>query len=154
MVNEEKTMQMKLGGTGIGVGVPRTNLQVSGMNIIKFYFREGAKDSKVKKFGVHDLISIGNKSGAFIFSAFSTKWFDLDPKRDSWARNSHLLIGKKMKISASGIIAKWGSVSVVVKLFDKYNQGKELVNQCCVDVEGGIQFSELKVQGTVVRSAV
>jgi hypothetical protein len=59
-----------------------------------------------------------------------------------------------MKISASGIIAKWGSVSVVVKLFDKYNQGKELVNQCCVDVEGGIQFSELKVQGTVVRSAV
>jgi hypothetical protein len=56
MVNEEKTMQMKLGGTGIGVGVPRTNLQVSGMNIIKFYFREGAKDSKVKKIGVHDLI--------------------------------------------------------------------------------------------------
>lgn len=45
------------------------------------------------------------------------------------ARNANLLIGEKMQIEIYGVIAKWGSVDVVLALFNNYNEGEELLNQ-------------------------
>jgi hypothetical protein len=145
---------MKIGTIGFGVGIPRTNLQVSAINIVKIYLRHGPNDNNIVKLGVNDMVSVGGRSGAFIFSGFQTKWFELDPKKDGWARNPISLIGKKVRIKVSGVVAKLGSVDIVVTLFDKYNQGKDLVNQCCIEVEGGIQFSESKVMGVIERSEI
>jgi len=64
------------------------------------------------------------------------------------------LIGKKAQIEASGLVAKWGHVDIVITIFDKYNQGDELVNQCCVGVVGGIQFSEFKIMGIIGKSEI
>ena len=147
-------MQMKIGVVGLGVGIPRTNIQVSAFNIVKLYLRHGLYDTKIVKLDVHDLISAGGKSGAFIFSGFETKWFELDPERDRWTHNPLFLIGKKVQIEVSGVVAKWGHVDIVITLFDKYNQGEELLNQCCVGVVGGIQFSESRVMGTISKSEI
>ena len=100
------------------------------------------------------MISVGGKSGTFIFSGFETKWFELDPTKDRWAHNPLSLIGRKVQIQVSGVVAKWGHVDIVISLFDKYNQGEELVNQCCVGIVGGIQFSESKVMGIVRKSKI
>jgi hypothetical protein len=151
---KEARMQMKLGIVGCGVGIPKTNLGVGAVNIAKLYFRNNPNDKKPAKLNVQDLISIGGKSGAFLISAFETKWFELNPKKDGWARNANLLIGKKMQVEVYGVIAKWGSVDVVLSLFNNYNEGEELLNQCCVGVVGGIQFSNMKVQGIVMRSQI
>jgi hypothetical protein len=67
---------------------------------------------------------------------------------------SNFLIGKKVRIEASGVVAQLGSVDIVVTLFDKYNQGEELVNQCCVEVVGGLQFSESKIMGIIEESEI
>jgi hypothetical protein len=150
----EFAMQMKIGVVGLGIGIPRTNLQVSAMNIVKLYLRHSQHDKNIAKLDVHDLISVGGKSGAFIFSGFETKWFELDPKRDDWAHNPILLIGRKVQIDVSGVVAKWGQVDISLKIYDKYNQGEELLNQCCVEVVGGLQFSDAKVMGTIGKSEI
>lgn len=147
-------MQMKIGSVGFGVGIPRTNLQVSAINMVKLYLRHGLYDKNIVKLGVNDMVSVGGRSGAFLASVFETKWFELDPKNDAWARNPIFLIGKKMRIEVSGVVAQLGSVDIIVTLFDKYNQGKELVNQCCVEVRGGFQFSESKIMGVVEKSEI
>lgn len=147
-------MQMKIGTIGLGAGIPRTNIQVGAINIVKIYLRHGLYDDNIVKLGVNDMVSVGGKSGAFIFSAFQTKWFELDPKKDDWARNPIFLIGKKVRIEMSGVVARLGSVDIVVTIFDKYNQGEDLVNQCCVEVVGGIQFSDSKVMGIIERSEI
>ena len=59
-----------------------------------------------------------------------------------------------MQVKVSGVVAKWGSVEIEVTIFDKNNQGEELVKQCCVEVIGGIQFSESKVMGIIKKSEV
>lgn len=98
--------------------------------------------------------SIGGKSGTFIFSGFETKWFELNPQNDGWARNANSLIGKKVQLEVSGVVAKWGSVDITLSLFNKYNESKELVKQCCVEVKGGLQFSNMKVQGILSKSNI
>lgn len=40
-------MQMKIGAIGAGVGIPRTDLQVSALNIVKFYLRHGLYDPTI-----------------------------------------------------------------------------------------------------------
>lgn len=153
--NDKKlTMQMKIGVVGLGVGIPLTNLQVSALNIVKLYLRQSQNDNRVVKLDVHDLISVGGKSGAFIISGFETKWLDLDPEKARWAHKPHFLIGRKVQIEVSGVVAKWGKVDIVVKLFDRYNQNEELVNQCCVGVVGGVQFSESRVMGIIRKSEI
>jgi len=52
-------MQMKIGAVGLGVGIPRTNLQLSALNIVKLYLRLGQYDDKIVKLDVHNLISAG-----------------------------------------------------------------------------------------------
>ncbi len=42
----------------------------------------------------------------------------------------------------------------LVAYFDKFNQGEELLNQCCVEVVGWLQFSEAKVMGIIRKSEV
>lgn len=59
-----------------------------------------------------------------------------------------------MQIEVSGVVAKWGQVDISLAIFDKYNQGEELLNLCCVEVVGGLQFSDAKVIGTIGRSEV
>jgi hypothetical protein len=80
-------MQMKIGTVGFGVGIPRTNLQVSAANMVKIYLRHSPNDNNIVKLGVNDMLSVGGKSGAFLVSVFQTRWFELDPKKDDWARN-------------------------------------------------------------------
>ena len=147
-------MQMKVGAVGIGIGIPRTNVQVSAINIVKLDLRHGLNDNKIVRLGVNDMLSVGGRSGAFLASGLETRWFELDPKKDAWAHNPIFLIGKKVQVKVSGVVAKWGSVDIEFTLFDKYNQGEELVKQCCVEVVGGIQFSESKVMGIIQKSEI
>ena len=52
-------MQMKIGAVGIGVGIPRTNLQVSAINMVKIYLRHGPNDNNIVRLGVNDMLSVG-----------------------------------------------------------------------------------------------
>lgn len=147
-------MQMKIGVVGFGAGIPKTNLGIGVLNMAKLYFRHSLVDKNIVRLQINDLISLGGKSGSFIFSGFRTKWFDLNPQNDSWARNSSSLLGKKVQLELSGVVAMWGGVDVTLTLFNKYNEGKDLVKQCCVEADRGIQFSNMKVQGTIAISKI
>lgn len=147
-------MQMMVEIMGFGIGIPKTKLQVSAMNISKFYIRHGVLNKNPVKLNVQDLISIGGKSGTFIATGVRTKWFELDPAKSKWAINPHLLLGKRVRIFMSGIVGKWGRVDFTLKQLDKYNQPKTLVDQCCIEVDGGLQFSDIKVQGRVSLSNI
>jgi hypothetical protein len=147
-------MQMMVEVIGFGLGIPKTNIQVSTLNIAKFYLRHGLHDKSPTRFNVQDLIAIGNKSGTFLLTGIRTKWFELDPAKSQWALNANTLIGKTVQIIVSGIVGKWGTVDFTLKLLDNYNHPKTLLERCCIDVEGGIQFSEAKVQGRVTLSKI
>lgn len=146
-------MEMKIGVMGCGIGLPRTNLEVSGANIGMLYFRRFKNDPETVILAIRDMISVGGKSGTFLVTGLETQWFVLDPKRDNWAHNTIALIGKKVEIEVSGCQLLRGKVDVSVKVFDKYNQAKELVAQCCLKA-GGIQFSKMKIRGVVDRSSM
>ena len=146
-------MQMQFGIFGFGIGIPKTKFQIGTLSIAKIYLRRGVHDKNLKRLHVQDLISIGGKSGTFIWTAVRTKWFELDPAKDGWAHNANALIGRKIEMLISGIAGKWGTVDFTLKQFDKYNQSKVLVDQCCIDVEG-IQFSDMKLRGVVSISKI
>ncbi|MCP3931193.1 MAG: hypothetical protein GY705_19080 [Bacteroidetes bacterium] len=145
---------MKIGIMGLGIGIPETKIEVGALNMAKLYFRQNLNDAKLTKLDVRDLISFGGKSGTFLFGALETEWFELDPTKDNWAHNTNSLIGNKIEIEVSGIVVQWGTVDIAVTFFDKYNQSKELVKQCCVEVAGGVQVSTMKVRGVVSMSKI
>jgi hypothetical protein len=147
-------MQMMVEVIGFGIGIPKTNIQVSTVNIAKFYLRHGLHDKKPARLNVQDLIAIGSKSGTFLLTGIRTKWFELDPAKSQWAFNTNALIGTTVQIIVSGIVGKWGTVDFTLKQLDKYNHPKTLLERCCIEVEGGIQFSEAKVQGRVTLSKI
>ncbi len=93
---------MKIGTVGFGIGIPRTNLGVSVLNIGKMFFRNGINDPKEKALLIHDLISVCGKSGTFLAAGIVTDWFELDPINDNWAYNTNWLIGKKVEVDISG----------------------------------------------------
>jgi hypothetical protein len=147
-------MQMQIGTIGFGIGIPKTKVQLGAANIAKFYIRQGLYDKNPARLNVQDLFSIGGKSGTFIFTGIRTKWFELDPAKSHWAMNTNLLIGTKVQIFLSGIVGKWGKVDFTLKQLDMYNNPKTLVERCCIDVEGGFQFSDMKLQGRVSFSNI
>ena len=66
-------MQMMVEVIGFGIGIPKTNIQVSTVNIAKFYVRHGLNDRNPARFNVQDLIAIGSKSGTFFINRDSYK---------------------------------------------------------------------------------
>lgn len=146
-------MEMRIGAMGCGIGIPKTNLEISAANIGMLYFRRFKNDPEEVILTVRDMISLGGKSGTFLATGLETDWFMLDPKRDSWAHNTISLIGKRIEIEVSGAQFLRGTVDVSVKVFDRYNQANELVSQCCLKA-GGIQFSTIKIRGVVSRSSM
>lgn len=147
-------MQAMIGVVGLGIGIPKTNLGVGAANMVKLYFRHSLTDKSPVILDFLDIISIGGKSGAFLISAFSTEWFELNPKTSGWAHNPYRLIGKKLSIEVDGLVAVRGNVDVSIRLFNNYDEGQELLNRCCIPVLRGLQFSGMKVRGTVSKSAM
>lgn len=146
-------MQMRVGVVGCGIGIPKTNLEVSALNIGMLYFRRYPKDPEETILTVRDLLTYGGKSGTFLVTGIETDWFELDPKKDNWAHNTIWMIGKKIEVEVHGSQFLRGTVDVSVKVFDKYNQSRELVAQCCLKA-GGIQSSSMKIRGVVCRSSM
>lgn len=143
-------MQMKIGLVGAGIGIPKTNLGVGFLNIGYLFLRNGKNDKNVKSLRIVDLVSVGQKSGTFLAAGVETKWFELDPQRDNWAHNSNWLIGKRIEAELSGFQLVKGETDITLKVYDEYNQPKELVNRCCTKASG-IQFSSIKIRGIVQR---
>lgn len=145
-------MQLKITLIGGGVGIPKTNLGVGFVNIGYLFFRHG-KGADVKSLRIVDMISLGQKSGAFLGAVVETSWFELDPNEDNWAYNINWLIGKKIEVELSGFQILRGETDISLKFFDEYNKPKELVNRCCTKANG-IQFSSIKIRAIVERGTL
>lgn len=146
-------MQIKIGTTGLGLGIPGTNLGASTGNMARIFFRHGPADKNIRALAVNDMLCGGDKTGAFRLTAFETKWFDLDPKKDSWAYNLWALLRRKARIDAKGVLAgPFGTVDISITVFDKYDHGNELVSRCCIESPFGWQFSDSSVTGIIEES--
>ncbi len=146
-------MQMLLASNGAGIGIPKTNLQVS-TNTTKIYFRHGANDPNVVRLVVDDKLCLGGKSGVFAYAFILTEWFDLTPGKDKWAHNPIDLIGKRARINVSGVLPNPTdmTVDIVMTLFDKHGDATEVLNKCCVQVDKGVQFADSQITGIIQES--
>lgn len=146
-------MQMMIGLAGIGIGVPKTSLRLGGA-IGKLYFRDEEKKEKEKAFTISDLLSVGQKSGAFLFGGVTTKWFDLDPLNENELYNFNWMIGKKAEIFVAGIqLVTKGTADIEINAWGKDGQVCQLLKRKDVQTDG-TQFAELKVRGVIRLSEV
>lgn len=146
-------MQMPIGLAGLGIGIPKTRLGV-GAAIGKLYFRQDAKKDKEKVLVISDLLSVGQKSGAFLFGGVTTKWFELDPIKENWLYNSYWLLGKKAEIKISGIqLIRKGAADIEINAWGKDGHVHQLLNRKDLMTDG-TQFAEIKVRGVIRRGEV
>ena len=139
---------MLIGLAGLGIGVPKTSIGV-GAAIGKLYFRENPQTVKEKALTISDLLSVGQKSGAFLMGGVTTKWFDLDPIKENALYNFYWLLGKKAEIKISGVqLVRKGSADIEINAWDKNGQVYNLLNRKDLQTDG-TQFAELKVRGVI-----
>ena len=120
-------MQMLIGLAGLGIGVPKTSLGL-GAATGKLYFRDNPCSVKEKALTVSDLLSVGQKSGAFLLGGVTTTWFDLDPIKENTLYNFYWLLGKKAEIKISGIqLVRKGTADIEINAWDKNGQVYELL---------------------------
>ena len=143
-------MQMLLASNGAGIGIPKTNIQIS-TNAVKIYLRHGDNDPIIVRLIVDYKLCVGGKTGVFAYAFILTEWFDLTPGKDKWAQNPIALIGKKARIKLSGILPHRTNmtVDIVITLFDKYGDATEVLNKCCVQVDKGLQFADSQITGII-----
>jgi hypothetical protein len=144
---------MLFGTVGFGLGIPKTKIEVGGLNILKFYLR-ASPQSAIQRFQVVDLINIGGKSGSFVGGVVETRWFDLNPATSAWAYQPQKLIGTTVQVITAGIVGiKFGKVDLTFKQMNAYNEPITLVDRCCIEAKG-VSFSNIKIQGKVQHSAM
>lgn len=76
-------MQMLLASNGAGIGIPKTNIQIS-TNTTKIYLRHGDNDPNIVRLIVDDMLCVGGKTGVFAYAFILTEWFALTPGKDKW----------------------------------------------------------------------
>lgn len=141
-------MQMKIGCIGAGIGIPKTPIGISAMNMVKMFFRHGPTDRNEICLNINDHLCVGGKSGAFLFTGIQTEYFQLNPKKDTWATAPYHLVGKKAIVEMVAAVPVNLKVDILVTTIDRYGDKTVLVDKVGIPVKG-IQCSNSKVTGIV-----
>ncbi len=144
-------MQMSIGIVSFGIGIPRTNLEISGGNLAMLYFRRFVGDPEEKALLLSDKFCVGGKSGTFLLTSLDTDWFHLNPAKDAWLYNPDCLINRVLEVEISGaVLASRGSVDVKLTRIRENGEPDEVTTR--VGIKGsGIQFSAMKIRGTALK---
>jgi len=144
---------MLIGLAGLGVGIPKTSLGV-GAAIGKLYFRENTHKDSEKVLVISDMLSFGQKSGAFLLGGVTTKWIELDPIKENSLYNIYGLLGKHAEIKISGVqLVTRGHADIEINAWGKDGQVQQLFNRKDVATDG-TQFAEIKVRGVVRQGEI
>ena len=140
-------MEMKVMTSGMGLGIPRTNLQASIFCIGAIFIRENIKAGTKHAYVIKDDLNIGGKSGTFLFNCVETSWFYLDQSKYNWLLYSNNLLNHLLEIKLEGeAMLNKEAVDISITLFDVLDQPIVLTAKCCIQAEG-MQFSPITIRG-------
>lgn len=138
-------MQIQIIGLSAGIGVPKTGF---GVNLATYAYisLRPTQGPHMKTLALDDALSVGGKSGTFIWSDFKTSWTNIDPRKYPWVCNAHNLVGKTIELEVLGTMVGAGKVDIKMTLIDEDGETKSLVSKMNIDASGR-QLTGLKVRG-------
>ena len=79
-----RKMEMMINITGVGVAIPKTGLGVNLYTGSYIGFRK-SDGVDVTSLALHDLLSLGSRSGTFVLGWVRADWFPIDTAMHPWA---------------------------------------------------------------------
>jgi hypothetical protein len=138
-------MQIQIIGASIAVGIPKTGFGINATTFAYISLRP-TEGKLIQTFAVDDHLSIGGKSGTFIWSNVRTSWTNIDSVKYPWVCNAQELTGKTIDLEVIGTMFGAGKADIKVSLIDKDGESTSLVAKMNIESEG-FQLTGLKVRG-------